>query len=84
VVSADGLIGKEAKTLLKRLSALLAEKWEKWYAEVCGYRYVNARMSIAIVQATHLCLKGSRIPISHMSNRQPQWEDNAGLSLFKH
>jgi hypothetical protein len=29
VVSADGLIGKEAKTLLKRLSALLAEKWEK-------------------------------------------------------
>jgi hypothetical protein len=51
VVSTDGLIGKEAKTLMKRLSLILAEKWEKPYAEVCGY--VNAHMSIAIVRATH-------------------------------
>ena len=65
VVSTDGLIGKEAKTLLKKLSTLLAEKWGKSYAEVCGY--VNARMSIAIVRATHLCLRGSRVSSSHMS-----------------
>jgi hypothetical protein len=45
VVSTDGLIGKEAKTFLKKL--LLAEKWEKPYSVVCGY--VNAQMSIAIV-----------------------------------
>jgi hypothetical protein len=51
-----GLLGKEAKTLLKRLSALLSEKWEKPYSEVCGY--VNAQISIAIVRATHLCLRG--------------------------
>jgi hypothetical protein len=36
----DDLFGKEAKTLLKKLSALLAEKWEKPYSEVCSY--VNA------------------------------------------
>ncbi len=53
VVSTDGLLGKEAKTLLKKLSSALAEKWEKLYSEVCGY--VNTCMSIAIVQATHLC-----------------------------
>jgi hypothetical protein len=47
VVSTDGLLGKEAKTLLKKILALLAKKWEKLYSEVCGY--VNARMSIAIV-----------------------------------
>jgi hypothetical protein len=84
VVSMDGgLFGKEAKTLLKKLSGLLAEKWEKPYSEVCGY--VNARMSIAVVRATHLCLRGSRIPTrSKMSNRLPQWEDKAGLSLFCH
>ena len=82
VVSADGLLGKEAKTLLKKLSTLLAAKWGKLYSEVCGY--VNARMSIAIVRATHLCLRGSRIPTSQMSTRQPQWEDKAGLSLFRH
>jgi hypothetical protein len=34
VVSIDGLLGKEAKTLLKKLSSiLLAEKWEKSYSE---------------------------------------------------
>jgi hypothetical protein len=29
VASTDGLLGKESRTLLKKLSALLAEKWEK-------------------------------------------------------
>jgi hypothetical protein len=29
VVSTDGLLGKEAKRLLKHFSALLLEKWEK-------------------------------------------------------
>jgi hypothetical protein len=82
VVSTDGLFGIEAKTILKKLSSLLAEKWEKPYSEVCGY--VNARMSIAVVRATHLCLRGSRIPTSKMSKRLPQWEDKAGLGLFRH
>jgi hypothetical protein len=68
VVSTDGLIGKEAKTLLKKLSTLLSNKWKKPY-------YVNARMSIAIVRATNLCLRDSRIPTSQMSNRRPQWKD---------
>jgi hypothetical protein len=52
MVSADGLFGKEAKIVLKRLALMLTEKWGKPYSEVCGY--VNARMSIAIVRATHL------------------------------
>jgi hypothetical protein len=43
----DGLFGREAKTLLKKLFSLLPKKWEKPYSEVCGY--VNARMSIAVV-----------------------------------
>jgi hypothetical protein len=81
VVSTDGLIGKEAKSVLKALSIKLAEKWEKPYAVVRGY--VNTRMSIAIVRATHICLRGSRIPTSKMSNRFPLWEDKAGLSLFR-
>ena len=82
VVSTDGLIGKEAKLPLKKLSALLAVKWGKPYSEVCGY--VNARMSIAIVRASHLCLRGSRVPTSRMSNRRPLWDDSAGVSLFHH
>jgi hypothetical protein len=66
--------------MLEALSIKLAEKWEKPYAVVRGY--VNARMSIAIVRATHICLRGSRIPSSKMSNRFPLWEDKAGLSLL--
>jgi hypothetical protein len=66
----------------KKLSALLADKSGKSYSQVCGY--VNAHMSIAIVRATHLCLRESHTPTSRMSNRRPQWEDSAGLSLFRH
>jgi hypothetical protein len=55
---------EEARTLLDKLSARLAEEWEKPYqsSEVCGC--INARtcMSNAIVRAAHLCLRGSRIP----------------------
>jgi hypothetical protein len=82
VVSTDGLLGKEAKILLRKLSAMLAAKWEKLYSEVCGY--VNARMSIAIVRAIHLCIRGSRVPTGKMCNCLPQWEDKAGLGLFRH
>jgi hypothetical protein len=81
VVSTDGLLGKEAKCLLNKLSIILSDKWKRPYAVVSGY--VNARMSIAIVRATHICLRGSRIPTSRMSNRRPQWEDKAGLGLFR-
>jgi hypothetical protein len=81
VVSTDDLLGREANKLLKKLSALLAAKWEKPYSQVCGY--VNARMSIiAIVRATHLCLQGSRIPTAGRMSRRSQWEDSARLSLF--
>lgn len=82
VTSTDGLIGEEAKTLLKKLASDLAEKSGKQYSQVCGY--VRARISIAIVRATHRCLRGSRIPTGQMSNRRTLWEDSAGMSLFRH
>jgi hypothetical protein len=44
--------------------------------------FINACMSIAIAGSTHLCLQGSRVPLSQTS-RRPQWEDWAGLGLFK-
>jgi hypothetical protein len=60
-----GLLGKESQTFLKKLSALLAEKCEKGYSEICGF--VNAEMSIAIVQATHLCLQGSQSQLAKLA-----------------
>ena len=52
VVSVDGLLGREAVTVLQKLSSRIAEKVHKSYSEVCGC--VHAHMSITIVQATHL------------------------------
>jgi hypothetical protein len=60
IVSVDGLIGKEAKTVLKVLAARTATKAVKTYSNVM--RYVWSRLRIAIVRATHVCLRDSRFP----------------------
>ena len=80
VVSTDGMLGYEANNLIRRLALKLAEKWSFPYSQVCGM--VRARVSIAIARATHLCIRGSRIPASRMS-RKVQWDDGAGLGLFE-
>jgi hypothetical protein len=36
VMSTNGMIGREARFILKRLSACLAKKWEKPYSDMCG------------------------------------------------
>ncbi len=80
VVSCDGLLGKEAQAVLQNLASRLSKKTGKSYSEACGF--MRARISIAIVRATHLCIRGSRIPTNRMS-RHPQWEDGAGIGLFQ-
>jgi hypothetical protein len=61
---------RQSRTLLKKLSALLAENWEKVYSEICGYG--NAWISIAMVRANHIYLQDSCIPMRQMINRRPQ------------
>jgi hypothetical protein len=78
--SADGMLGREAKTFVSHLAGKLAGKWEKSYSQVC--ECVNARLSIAIVRAIHLCVRGSRVPAHKISIRCPQWEEGAGLPSF--
>jgi hypothetical protein len=80
VISVDGLLGYEAKNLLKRLAFHLAEKWQKPYSVTCGL--VKSRISLACVRATHQCLRGSRTPFRTIS-REIQWEDGAGTGLYR-
>ena len=80
VVSTDGLIGREARNLLKQIALRLTAKWEQPYSVVRGF--VNARINLAILRATNLCVRGSRVPASKMS-RRVQWLDGAGLGLFE-
>ena len=80
VVSVDGLIGTEAKNVMKQLSRRLALKWQKQYSQVMNI--IKTRISIACVRASHRCLRGSRVPVKKMS-RQIQWDDGAGLGLYR-
>ena len=81
----DGQMGEEAKSFVKRLSHMLSDKWQKPYSQIRGY--VNAKISIACLRATHLCLRGSRVPTTFICRRQQwedrPWDDGAGLGLFK-
>ena len=81
VASVDGLLGKEAQMLLKKISELLERKWGRPYSKTASY--VNARISIALTRATNLCIRGSRTPASRISSRQPIWEDGAGFGNFQ-
>ena len=59
VVSVDGALGCEATNYLKHLSEYICMKWGKSYGEVMGW--LRASLSFAIIRATDLCLRGSRI-----------------------
>ena len=69
------------KAFNKRIGSMLAEKWKSPYSAVMGF--VNARVSIAILRATHLCLRGSRVPYRHISTKRSDWDDGAGLGMFQ-
>ena len=71
-----GLLGHEADCFLKRIASRLSRKWRQPYSVTCNH--VRLRVNIAAIRATHLCLRGSRIPPSRISKR-PAWEDSAGL-----
>ena len=81
VVSVDGLLVVEATETLKRLSSRLSTNWKQYYSKTCGY--VKIRISITLVRATHRCIRVSRVPAHWISVQWPQWEDGAGLNLFR-
>ena len=66
----DGLLGVEATATLKRIASHLATKWRHHYSKMCGY--VNSRVAITLVRATHCCLRGSRVPAHQISVQRPQ------------
>ena len=79
VVSTDGLLGFEAKCLVKQIAKRLEKKWSQPYSVVRGF--LNSRISLAIVRASHQCLRGPRNPSSKTSHRV-QWLDGAGLGMY--
>ena len=81
VALVDGLMGVEATATLKRFASRLSTKWKQPYSNMCGY--VKSMIVIALVCATHRCIQGSRVSAHRISVYRPQWEDGAGLNLFR-
>ena len=81
VASVDGLLGVDATATLKRIASRLATKWRHPYSKTCGY--VNSRVTITLVHATHRCLRGSCVLAHWISVQQPKWEDEVGLKHFR-
>jgi hypothetical protein len=61
-------------TVLWKISALLADKWSLPYSVVYGY--IKARMSIATVCATYLCMCGSQVPTRQISTLRGRTEQD--------
>ena len=81
VASVDGLLGVEARATLKRIASCLATKWRHPYSKTCGY--IKSKVAITLVRANHFCLRGSQVPTQCISVQRTQWEDGAGLNLFR-
>ena len=79
VFSVDGLQGEETKAACCKLSRLLASKWKRDYSEVCGF--VRSRLSLALVRATSLCLRGARDKSARLTTAL--WESGTGLGLYR-
>ena len=58
VVSVNGVLGHDARHLMKCPGDRIALKWEKSHSVVMGW--VHARLAFAILRATNLCLRGSK------------------------
>ena len=80
IVSTDGMLGEETKATVKQLAWLLSRKWDRPYSQICGL--IRSQLSVAIVRASHLCLRGSRVPYCEIS-RCIQWEGKAGVKLHQ-
>ena len=76
VVSVDGVLGHDAQHLIKCLCDQIVMKWEKSHSEVMVW--VRARIAFAILRATNLCLRGSRVKWRSGHGM----DDGAGLPYF--
>ena len=81
LVCVSRLLGKEAKSLNKRLALLLARNWDTHYSVMCGY--VNTHMSVKILLASNLCIQGSRVPFRHASTKITRWDNGVRLKLLR-
>ena len=75
----DGSMGCATNAAIRRLASALASKGHRPYSEMCGF--VRSRLSITLVRAAHVCLRGARE--SQAKPTRPYFESSAGYSLYR-
>jgi len=73
VVSLDGMFGTKAINTLKQIAQILIEKW--WCPCSSIFGCLKSRMSIAVVHAANLCLRGARMKNHSLDNRRCLWNE---------
>ena len=65
--------------MIKWLTQHLAGRWEVAPSQIVNY--INTKISISVLKATHQCLRGSRLHINTWG--RGIGEDGASLGLYK-
>ena len=71
VTSTNRLMEVDTMANLKRMARCLAKHWCQPYLRTCGY--INIRVAIILVRATHRCMQGSRVLAQTISVVGRRW-----------
>ena len=71
------MAGRETKMAEQRLAELLAGKWKREYSEMVAY--VRARMTLAVVRANTLLVRGSR----KRRRQRPLIDEGAAMAAWR-
>ena len=78
VLSADGILGREALVVLSQLIRFMAEKREESLLKVGGW--IKGRIKIAVARSYSRMIRGYRLP-SLLWERDPGWDPESGIRL---
>jgi len=67
------MFAPEAVNTMKHLAQLLSDKWR--LPNSVTLHYVKSRMSIAVVRATNLCLRGTHLKNHTLDDRRYLWDE---------
>ena len=74
-------MGVEAMATLKMIASRIATKWRQPYSRMRGY--IKSKIAITLVRATNRYIRGSRVTAQTIRAQRLQWEDGAGINLFR-
>lgn len=80
ISSVDGVLSREAHLFIKQLIRFQFQKWDKTIMEVSNYIYT--RLSLAILKATHQCLRGARVS-KRKDDGRGIGDDGSSIGLYR-